>query len=147
MRILTIYLLFVTLLIGQTCTGQTLLPDSCGLDTNSILNKYEITFLDSVLFAPREFKKGYVFDFKNGFDFRDKKIAFYSGNLDINGGGFLTKEKFFKNIKPLYRGPRGLLVLSDKEKLQSDGYDAIIIISCKACSKDDIINKLKIHKK
>lgn len=147
MKFRTVYLLFATFLIGHISYGQSINLDSCGLDTNSVLNKYEIIFLDSVLFAPREFKKGFEFDFKKGFELKDKKLAFFSCTHDINDEGFLTKDKFFNMIKPLYRGPRGLLVLNIDEKLESGGYDAIIMINCKAYNDTDLIDKLKNYNK
>lgn len=118
----------------QLCFGQKNLLDSCGVNSNPELNQYEIQLVDSVLFAPRYTKKSAPIDPKNGFDFTGKKIAFFSCTKDGNtkGNGLMSKSEFFKLFKPTFKGHagNGLIVLSELEKTESNGFDAVIIIDC-----------------
>ena len=118
--------------ITKVFIGQTINLDSCGIDTNPILNKFEIAYFNDVLFSDS------TYEFKKGFDMNNKKFAFYScGNI-----GFLSKDKYFYYLKPTYLGPKGLLILNEKQK-QETGYDAIIMINCKAFYDEELIKELK----
>lgn len=129
-----------TLLFFLACRSysQVLNLDDCGVDTSSILNDQEIAFFNNVLFNDS------IHNFKKGFEFENKKLAFFTCGDEI-GDGFLTKDKYFGLIKPIYRGPRGIMVLSSQQKSDVGGYDAIIIINCKAYQDQELLNKLKMH--
>lgn len=118
----------------QLCYGQINLLDSCGIDSKSELNRYEIKVIDSLLFAPRYSKKSGTIDPKNGFDFTGKKIAFFSCTKDknTNGNGLMSKSDFFKLFKPAFKGHagNGLIVFNEHEKKESTGFDAVIIVDC-----------------
>ena len=132
----------------QLCYGQINLLDSCGIDSKSELNRYEIKVIDSLLFAPRYSKKSGTIDPKHGFNFSGKKIAFFSCTKDGNtkGNGLMSKSEFFKLFKPVFNGHagNGLIVLSELEKKESNGFDAIIIIDCPYpyITTKDLISKL-----
>jgi len=115
------------------CYGQVNPLDSCGLDANPVLNKYEIIVINDVMFSPIRTKKA-VIDTKEGFDFKNKKIAFYSctKNSNTKGDGLLSKIEFFNLFKPKLFGHagRGIIVFNEKEKKESNGFDAVIIIDC-----------------
>lgn len=116
------------------CSAQINPLDSCGLDANPVLNQYEIKVLDSLFFPPYLTKKSKSIDPKNGFDFKNKKIGFYSctKNSNTNGNGLLLKEDFFKLCRPDFKGHagRGVITFNEKEKIESKGFDAVIIIDC-----------------
>lgn len=118
----------------QLSYGQINLLDSCGIDSKSELNRYEIKVIDSLLFAPRNSKKSGTIDPKNGFDFTGKRIAFFSCTKDknTNGNGLMSKSEFFKLFKPVFKGHagNGLIVFNELEKKESNGFDAVIIIDC-----------------
>ena len=122
--------------------GQSIKIDSCGIDTSTILNKFEIKYIDSVFFAPYEMKKGEFHSFTNGFDFNEKRIAFFDcGKATENG--YITKKEFFQKVLPEYHGPHGITILKENEKKET-GYDAIIVINCKAIVKGELVEKLKL---
>ena len=128
------------------CCGQTNILDSCGVDTKPLLNKYEIKVIDSVLFAPIQTKKQ-IIDRKDGFEFNEKKIAFYSCFTE----DFLSKSEFFKLFKPAFKGHagNGLMRFNENEKKESNGFDAVIVIDCPYdfLRPKDLIPKLvKQHK-
>ena len=131
------------------CFGQEFEIDSCGLDSNPLLNHHEILFFDSIMFAPFNTKKSGTIDPKDGFDFKNKKIAFFSCtiNTDSKGEGLISKKYFFELVKPDLRGHagRGLIKFSRKEKLEYKGFDAVIIIDCpyNLKVKEEIITILK----
>lgn len=122
------------LFTSQLCYGQRNLLDSCGVNSNPELNQYEIQLVDSVLFAPRYTKKSGTINPKQGFDFTGKKIAFFSctKHRDTKGNGLMSKSEFFKLFKPVFNGHagNGLIVFSELEKKESNGFDAVIIIDC-----------------
>ncbi|NJK95118.1 MAG: hypothetical protein HC905_09575 [Bacteroidales bacterium] len=89
-------LLIILSLITYLSIGQTMKFDSCGIDLNPELNKFEILYLDSVFFAPYEIN-GELHNFTNGFNFHDKKLAFYDCG-EIENNGYLTKMEFFKKL-------------------------------------------------
>lgn len=137
-----LFFIFYTAFIAH---GQTINIDSCGIDTIAIMNKFEINYIDSVFFAPFEMKKDEFGTFTNGFNFNEKRIAFFSCSKTTENG-YMTKKEFFRIIIPEYRGPHGLTILSEIEKNET-GYDAIIVISCKAISREEIVEKLKLDSK
>jgi hypothetical protein len=122
--------------------------DSCGMDSKPQLNQYEITIVDSLLFTPYNTKKSRVIDPKNGFDFKDKTIAFFSctKNSNTNGNGLLSKKEFFDLFKPVFKGHAGigLITFNENEKKESKGFDAVIIIDCPydRITMKDLISKL-----
>ncbi len=120
--------------------GQQLMVDSCGVDVNPLLNKYEIQFIDSFIFHPYSTKKVTV-DPKNGFEFESKRIAFYSCTINSNtkGNGVITKQQFFNLIKPAPTGHAGmgLIKFTEAEIKNSGGFDAVIIIDCLSFNKTD----------
>jgi hypothetical protein len=121
-----IYLLLAVFLSIHICYGQIIDLDSCGIDMNPLLNKYEINYFKNVLFLEHP-------DSKN-FDFKDKKLAFYNCNE-----GFLAKNKYFELLKKSYIRPRGINFLIDVQKRKLGGYDAIIIIDCKASNDSALL--------
>jgi hypothetical protein len=134
MRLKTICLTICVLCAYHLTYSQTINIDSCGLNSDPILNQYEITFVDSFLFAPFETKKSGTIDPKRGFDFNNKKIAFFSCTVESNtkGNGILLKKDFFALVKPAARGHAGigLVPFTESEKKEAKGFDAVIIIDC-----------------
>jgi hypothetical protein len=132
----------------QLSFGQTNILDSCGVDSKFELNKYEIKVVDSLFIPPYETKKSGTIDPKNGFDLKGKKIAFYSctKNSNTKGDGLMTKSEFFELCRPNFKGHagRGIVIFNEKEKLESKGLDAVIIIDCpyNRISTSDLITKL-----
>lgn len=128
--------------------GQKFNADSCGFDSNPTLNRYEILFIDSLLFHPFTTKKAGLVDPKQGFDFALKKLAFYSCtiNSNTNGRGLISKQSFFDLIKPTPKGHAGigLLKFTELEKANSGGFDAVILIDCpySVPDKTELIVKL-----
>ena len=133
--------------------GQTLITDSCGLDSSPILNKYEIMFVDSILFKPLTIKKSGSLDPKKGFVFIGKKIAFYSCTINSNtkGKGIISKQQFFNLVKPTPKGHAGigLIKFTEIEKVNSNGFDAVIIIDCPYDNIDrkKLVSKLLVNDK
>ena len=148
MRAKKVLVFILISLTHNLCSGQTNPLDSCGLDSNFILNQYEIKILDSLFFPSFSTKKSKNIDPKNGFDFKDKKISFYSctKNSNTNGKGLLSKKDFFSICKPNFKGHagRGIIVFNEKEKIKSKGFDAVVIIDCPYgnIQKEDLILKL-----
>jgi hypothetical protein len=143
--------ILIFLLINLThhlCSGQINPLDSCGLDSNPLLNQYEIKILDSLFFSPSFTKKSKPIDPKSGFDFKYKKIGFYSctKNSNTNGDGILSKKEFFELCRPDFKGHagRGIITFNEKEKIESKGFDAVVIIDCPYLSikNEDLILKL-----
>lgn len=133
--------IFLFSLISIISTGQTMNLDSCGIDINPVLNNYERFYIDSVFFKPYELKSGELQSFTDGFDFANKRIAFFDCG-EISNNGYLSKTMFFKRIIPEYHGPHGLTVINEKGKIET-GFDAIITINCKMINQNQLIEKLK----
>jgi hypothetical protein len=135
-----ILLIFITASVSQLCSGQINPLDSCGMDSNPILNSHEISILDSLFFVAKKPLNG-------RFDFKNKNVAFYSctKNSNTNGNGFLTKQDFFSLCKPDFKGHagRGLIAFNEKEKSESNGFDVVVLIDCPY----DRINKAVLIKK
>ena len=124
----------------QICLGQVINIDSCGVDNSLGLNKYEVQYFNLELENQRK-----RFDF----DFNGKIIGFTYGNF---GKGLLTKREYFdKWGKDYFKRDSSvsnqLIVLTEKEKNESGGYDAIIVswskIMLSRKDKNRIIKKLK----
>lgn len=117
------------------------------MDSEPELNRYEIIILDSIIFHPYKSKSG-IIDPKRGFDFNGKKIAFFSctKNSDTKGKGLLSKEEFFSFFKPQFKGHagNGLITFNEKERTESKGFDAVIIIDCPYphISRKELISQL-----
>lgn len=129
-----VLIFLLAILTHQLCCAQVNPLDSCGVDSNPELNHYEITILDSLFFPSFQTKKDGKIDPKNGFDFKGKKIAFYSctKNSNTKGNGLLSKMEFFKLCRPDFRGHagRGIITFTESEKTASKGFDAVIVIDC-----------------
>jgi hypothetical protein len=142
--------MLIFLLINLThyfCNAQINPLDSSGLDSNPVLNQYETKILDSLFFSPNLIKKSKATDPNSSFDFKNKKIGFYSctKNSNTNGNGLLLKKEFFELCIPDFKGHagRGIITFNEKEKIESKGFDAVIIIDCPyAPIKKDLILKL-----
>jgi hypothetical protein len=143
--------LVVFILLYLTChlsNAQINILDSCGLEAKPKLNQYEIIIIDSLFFSQNKTKKSVTVEPKKGFDLKDKKIAFYScpKNSDTNGNGLLSKSEFFELCRPDFKGHagRGIVVFNEKEKSESKGFDAVIIIDCPydRVTANDLIMKL-----
>ena len=121
-------------LTHHLCSAQINLLDSCGLDSNPILNQYEITIIDSLFFIPIETKKTGTIVPKKGFDLKGKKIAFYSctKNSNTKGDGLFSKKEFFGLCRPNFKGHsgKGIITFNEKEREKSKGFAAVIIIDC-----------------
>lgn len=130
-------LIFLTAFLAcQVSGGQINILDSCGLDSRSELNKYEIKIIDSLFIPPHETKKYGTIDPQSGFDLRGKTIAFYSCTKNVNttGNGLMSKKEFFELCRPDFRGHagRGIVIFNEREKKESKGFDAVIMIDCLA---------------
>ena len=134
-------IIFLSLVVVSTL-GQTMQTDSCGIDTSAVLNEFEIRYIESVFFAPYKTKKDEFGSFTNGFNFHEKKIAFYDCSKTTENG-YMTKKEFFEKVLPEYRGPHGLTVLKDNERNETS-YDAIIVINCKMIVEGELVEKLKL---
>ncbi len=148
MRFKKILIFLSVILTYHLCNGQINPLDSCGFNNNPALNQYEITVMDSLFFSPPQTKKHSANDPKNGFNFSQKKIAFYSctKNSNTNGEGLLSKKDFFELCKPGFKGHagRGIIIFNEKEKTESNGFDAVIIIDCpyNDIRNEDLVLKL-----
>ncbi|MBT9392580.1 hypothetical protein KLP40_05330 [Hymenobacter sp. NST-14] len=128
----------LTLIVLSTITGNAFAQstDSLGIDNDLILNRQEVEFLNSFLKNSRD-----TFNFKN------KKIAFATGN---SGSILISKQKYFTNyIKPWVDKdlpPQIFFVrLTPEETKKSNGYDAIVMSWVKLFTnkrKNIIIKKL-----
>ena len=81
MKLKIIWILFTACLTTEISFGQVFEIDSCGSDSNPVLNNHEIIFLDSIMFAPFSTKKSGIIDPKHGFDFNIKKLPFSHAHL------------------------------------------------------------------
>lgn len=109
--------------------------DSCGYDNNPKLTIQESNFLNE-----------YFKETRGSFDFSNKKIIFVTGP---SGNDISTKSDFFNEIKKMIEPNKlvaSILILSDKEKLETGGYDAILIYWVKvftASQRENILNQIK----
>lgn len=109
--------ILITILFPAVLLGQIINIDSCGLDSNAILNNHEIAYFN------------YHLGKKHDFDFRNKKVAFTYGNF---GKGVISKKDYFERWGREYYKLKSHVVdipiiLTDQEKIQSGGFDIIIV--------------------
>ncbi len=82
-----------------------------------------------------------------GFDFKGKKIAFMNPHLD-GKEAIRTKKEFIEKIKKhlendfLYPASEDVEMLSEEEKRESGGYDAMIVYQSKRYYRDQLIQIL-----
>ena len=105
-----------------------------GLDDNAVLTDYESEYFNN------KYK-----DRKNKIDFTEKKIAFFIGN---NGSRIQTKKDYFNSIKDrLTCGYDDsfdeIITLTNSEKKESGGYDAIILSWSKIKPTAKFENRMK----
>ncbi|OFY90553.1 MAG: hypothetical protein A3K10_10245 [Bacteroidetes bacterium RIFCSPLOWO2_12_FULL_31_6] len=109
---------FITTLFGQTTEWN-----KCGLDNLSSLNDFEVLYFNEV-FQNR----------KGDFDFNGKTVAYYTGS----SGTTISKKSYYfnglkngnngdKDIHLWQAGGTQLLILNEKEKKLSGGYDVILV--------------------
>jgi len=128
-------ILIAAVFMPSVLFGQEIIIDSLGLDSSSILNKYEVAYLDS-LFA------------SDKYDFNHKKVAFIIGEERFWAKTLISKDKYFKLIKrPNATYGNGIYVLNETEKKDSGGYDVIVISQCRAFNPKDLITILNGIKK
>ena len=127
------------LLFFPDLIGQTILIDSCGIDDNAFLNRYEIECFQNST--------------SRDIDFKDKKIAFFYGNYGKNR---ITKKEYFDRWGKKYfhqksRVSNQYLLFSEEEKERSSGYDIVIVswskIRISERMRRRIIKKLSRKKK
>ena len=116
MKLLTILLI----LSINICLAQEIQVDSCGLNNSAELNKFEIQYFKQEL--SKQLKR-------NNFDLIDKKIGFAHGNF---GKKIITKQEYFDSWGRSYFNNNShvvnqLIILEAEERVNSGGYDAIII--------------------
>lgn len=133
-------LILIFVFATQICLGQEIKIDSCGIDNSIGLNQYEVQYFNQVLENQRK---------RSDFDFSGKLIGFTYGNF---GKGLHSKREYFdKWGKEYFRKNSNvsnqLFVLTEEEKYNSGGYDAIIVswskIMLSSKDKNKIIRKLK----
>ncbi|PSR55816.1 hypothetical protein AHMF7605_21100 [Adhaeribacter arboris] len=127
-----IVLTLLLLLSISSLHGQGL--DSCGVDNKPRLNRYESELLNE-----------YLKNHKGNFDFTNKNVVFVTGS---SGSIIATKKSYFTNIKDWNkknsRIATSLIVLSEEEKVESGGYDAMVTYWVKVLgSKRKVIKKIK----
>ena len=149
-NILKIYIIVNLTLLTFTSFGQTSIDfdkidkeifkniDSLGNDNNPKLTIYESDYFNQVFSIKR-----------NDFNFTNKTIAFVTGS---DGKSQSDKKKYFdlerERISKEYSLNGGkLIIFNAKEKVQSGGYDAVILYWSKALpSKKSLLKTLKIDK-
>ena len=110
------YLHILLLMATLGIYGQNI--EKCGVDDNPALTDEEADFLNE--YFPEEYRKG--------FDFTGKKVLILGGSA---GSSLRGKTEYFRGIKsrledngmPIASAP---YPLTEEEKLQSGGYDAIL---------------------
>lgn len=108
-----------------------------GIEDSSKLNNLEADYFNKILVNK-----------KQNFDFKDKKIGFFIGS---SGNTLSSKKKYFDNLKGRlsnnYSGSSDqLVILTEAQKKESGGYDAIIVSWSKVLIKtatNSMIKKLK----
>ena len=113
----------ILLLTFSNIFGQNL--SECGIDNNPKLTQVESEYLNV-----------YLTEKRNGFDFNNKKVIFITGN---SGNRIGTKKEYFDYIKKWNekssKVATGIDILTDKQKMESDGYDVIITYWVKVLTK------------
>jgi hypothetical protein len=111
--------------------------NSVGNDTTRELSEEDAIFFNK------------IFQFqRNSFDFRKKKVAFVNTNEIDRRKSIKTKQEYIQRIKKVLEEDflfqfDAIHILTEREKNESGGYDAIIIFQCKKCSQLDAIRILK----
>jgi hypothetical protein len=113
-------LIIILIFLNNFCFGQEVVIDSCGLDSSITLNKYESQYFNQSLEKQR---------IRSNFDFQKKKVGFAHGNF---GNGVISKKEYFDRWGKVYFENNShvlnqLIILTEDEKQQSGGFDAIII--------------------
>ncbi|AXP82820.1 hypothetical protein CJ739_3760 [Mariniflexile rhizosphaerae] len=124
----------ILLLISANIFGQNL--SGCGIDNNPKLTQTESEYLNA-----------YLIEKRNGFDFKNKKVIFITGN---SGNQIGTKKEYFDYIKKWNKKnskvATGIEILTDEQKIESDGYDVIVTYWVKVLTKKrkrKILNEIK----
>jgi len=129
-------LVILVLMLVATCQANS--QNLLGADNNPLLNEKEGHLLDSLLQAQR-----------HGFELTNKRIAFIYGGS--TGNAFQPKSDFFsKNVLPWTTRDKApalqLVILTDAEKIKSDGYDALVVAWAKVLftqqRKDKMLKRL-----
>jgi hypothetical protein len=133
---------FIFILTVQYSLSQEMSIDSCGLNDEALLNKYESIYFNETFEKQRD-----------GFQFEGKRIAFFEGNFGRNRN---TKSEYFE------RWGRGwyleesnladmIVILTEQEKSDSGGYDAILVSWSKPglpkAARRKVVSKLGKEKK
>ena len=135
---LKLRLLIWTVFLSTVSSAQAILIDSCGLNTDSKLSKYESAYFNGQLSKQR-----------GNFDFVDKKVGFAYGNF---GKTVVSKKEYFDRWGRDYFKRDShvvdiLLILTADEKVKSGDFDAIIVSWSKIMidnkHRQKIISKLK----
>lgn len=112
MKLLLLLCLFPSSLLAQQL-------DSCGLNNNPTLNKQETTYFNA------RFQ-----EIRSGFNFTNKRLIFITGET---GSVLGSKREYFDYVKKWqdehgrnYLGGSSLTPLTDAQRAQSGGYDAIV---------------------
>ena len=124
----------ILLLISINTFGQSLVE--CGLDNNPKLTQAESEYLNA-----------YLTEKRNGFDFKNKKVLFVTGN---SGNRIGTKKEYFNYIKKWNeknsKVATGIDILTNEQKSESDGYDVIVTYWVKVLTekrKKKILSEIK----
>ena len=124
----------ILLLISANIFGQNL--SECGIDNNPKLTQTESEYLNT-----------YLIEKRNGFDFKNKKVIFITGN---SGNQIGTKKEYFDYIKKWNKEnskvATGIEILTNEQKIESDGYDVIVTYWVKVLTKKrkrKILNEIK----
>jgi hypothetical protein len=132
--------IFNSFLMGQEKSAENIPKDildcltEVGKDTASTLNISESKFLNFC------FQKE-----KGTFDFCEKKMAFFKGNI---GTIKSTKKEYFDVEKQLiqdgfYPSPRGQIIIFDENESKKTGYDVVFIVyNKKYLTKKEVIKRL-----
>ena len=110
---------YFILLFPLIVKSQDVQIDSCGIDNNSRLTSYEITY----------FEKALRNKFHDSVDLSDYRILFLHGNFGAHGS---SKQHFFgKSGKPWFSEndypSMELIVLTNEERKLLPEYDAILV--------------------
>ncbi|MBS3913614.1 MAG: hypothetical protein KG003_03895 [Bacteroidetes bacterium] len=134
-----ILLFSLSLLFAIKTKGQIINIDSCGLDTKSILNKWEIGY----------FKRS--IGTLQSMDLENKHFAFAYGD---KGSAIITKKDYFERWGRKYFINKDsvaniLIVLTPEEKVSSGGYDYVIIswskIQISEKSRKKLIERVRLN--
>ncbi|MGK0296027.1 MAG: hypothetical protein ACI884_002202 [Ulvibacter sp.] len=109
--------ILLILLVSLCSAIQAQNLDSLGINDNYLLNSEEAKYLNKSVGTQL-----------GTFDFKDKKVIFTEGN----SARLITKGDYFKRlVKPYLKDGKDmvnyLVILTDEEKKESGGFDAIIV--------------------